>query len=120
MEKVDFKVTAKNKLEDIKEKILKENSLNDKYKKFKITVHLGTCGIASGAQSISSTVREEIEKSNRKDISFATSGCIGFCSLEPMMTIECSNSEPVIYHSLYSDKVKIIFDSHINKNKIVS
>ena len=119
MKKVDFKTTAKNKLEDIKEKILKENSLNDKYKKFKITVHLGTCGIASGAQSISSTVREEIEKSNRKDISFATSGCIGFCSLEPMMTIECSNSEPVIYHSLDSDKVKIIFDAHINKDKIV-
>ncbi|MHB1336377.1 MAG: NADH-quinone oxidoreductase subunit NuoF [Candidatus Humimicrobiaceae bacterium] len=120
MVKEDLKIINRKNLEDIKEKILKENSLNDKYKKFKITVHLGTCGIASGAEAISSTVKEEIDKRSRKDIIFATSGCVGFCSLEPMMTIESFNSEPVIYHSLDSDKVKIIFDAHINKGEIVS
>lgn len=115
-----LKIVTKKNLEDIKEKVLKENSLNEKYKKFKITVHLGTCGIASGAEDISSAVKEEINKRDRKDIAFATSGCVGFCSLEPMMTIEGFNSEPVTYHSLDNNKVKIIFDSHINKGEIVS
>ncbi|MHB1346346.1 MAG: NADH-quinone oxidoreductase subunit NuoF [Candidatus Humimicrobiaceae bacterium] len=115
-----LKAITKKNLEDIKEKILKENSLNDKYKKFKITVHLGTCGIASGAQSISSAVMEEIDKRSSKDIAFATSGCVGFCSLEPMMTIDSLNSEPVTYHSLDNDKVRKIFDAHINKGRIVS
>jgi len=114
-----LKIVTKKNLEDIKEKALKEISLNDKDKKFKITVHLGTCGIASGAQSITNVVKEEINKRNRKDIIFATSGCVGFCSLEPMMTIEYFNTEPVTYHSLDNDKVKKIFDIHINKGEIV-
>ena len=120
MKKADFKAAAKNKLDIIKENILKENSPNDKDIKFKITVHLGTCGIASGAQSICDAVTEEIKKSSRKDILFATSGCIGFCSLEPMMTVESFGCQPVIYHSLDSDSVKLIFDSHIDKGKTVS
>ncbi|MCL6087803.1 MAG: FAD-dependent oxidoreductase, partial [Actinobacteria bacterium] len=112
------KITAQN-LKDIKEKILKENSLNESLRKIKITVHLGTCGIASDAQLIADTVREEIDKRNLKNIVFTTSGCVGFCSLEPMMTIECFNAEPVTYHSLESDKVKTIFDIHIGKGEIV-
>jgi NADH-quinone oxidoreductase subunit F len=106
-----------NKIRDI---AIKENALGSKDKRFRITVHLGTCGIASGAEIIKDAVEEEVKKRSNKNILFTTSGCVGFCILEPMLTIEQFNCEPVIYHSLDAEKVKKIFDFHIDRNEIVS
>ncbi len=54
----------------------------------RITVHMGTCGIAAGARGIMNTIMEELAKSNLKDVAITTSGCAGLCSKEPMATIE--------------------------------
>ena len=54
----------------------------------KITVHMGTCGIAAGARGIMNTIMEELAKSKLKDVAITTSGCAGLCSQEPMTTIE--------------------------------
>mgnify|MGYP006987118359 CR=1 FL=1 len=40
-------------LKKIKEKVHKEMSLRDGDRRVKVTVHMGTCGIASGAAHIS-------------------------------------------------------------------
>ena len=61
----------------------------------KVTVHMGTCGIAAGARQIMETFIEEIEKKDIKDIYLTTSGCAGLCSHEPMITVELANSIPV-------------------------
>lgn len=103
----------------IKEKTLLENRLDGKNKKYKITIHMGTCGIASGAEEIKKVVEHEIENKNIRNIVYTISGCIGFCSREPMLTIESCYSEPVIYHSLDEEKVRKIFDKHVIKGEIV-
>ena len=113
------KITKKD-LDSIKEKTIKENTLCDSDKKYRITVHLGTCGIASGAEIIKDTVEEEINKRNEKNIIFTTSGCVGFCALEPMLTIDKFDLEPVTYHSLDAEKVKQIFNIHVDKEEIIS
>ena len=41
----------------------------------RITVHMGTCGISSGADKILNILKEEVRSSGRKDISITTSGC---------------------------------------------
>ncbi len=79
----------------------------------KITVHMGTCGIAAGAREIMTTVLDEIEKSGTKDIIATTSGCAGLCAREPMATVEILNSPPVKYVDLTADKMKEIFKEHI-------
>ncbi|MCX6164982.1 MAG: (2Fe-2S) ferredoxin domain-containing protein, partial [Ignavibacteriae bacterium] len=80
---------AKLKIEDL-EKITDEfkrkMTLRDGGGRVKITVHLGTCGIAAGARKIMSAFMEEIEKSKATDIIITTSGCAGLCSREPMAT----------------------------------
>jgi NADP-reducing hydrogenase subunit HndB len=86
----------------------------------KITVHMGTCGIAAGARAIVAAFLEELEKSGIKDVLVATSGCAGLCSKEPMATVELLNSPPVKYGELTPEKAVKIFREHIVGGKAVS
>jgi len=81
--------------------------------KYRITVHMGTCGIAAGARNILSALMDNIEKKGTKEVLVATSGCAGLCSREPMMTVEIQGSAPVKYGDLTGDKVNKIFEEHI-------
>jgi NADP-reducing hydrogenase subunit HndB len=85
----------------------------------KITVHMGTCGIAAGARAIMNTVMEEVAKSNAKDIAVTTSGCAGLCSKEPMATIELTGEPPVKYIALTDEKMRKIFAEHVVGGKPV-
>lgn len=79
----------------------------------KVTVHMGTCGIAAGARAIVAAFLEEVEKNGVKDVMVTTSGCAGLCSKEPMATVEMLNSPPVKYVLLTGEKVQKIFQEHI-------
>jgi len=79
----------------------------------KITVHMGTCGIAAGARAIVAAFLEELGKRGMNDIMVTTSGCAGLCSKEPMATVEMLNSPPVKYGELTPDKARKIFKEHI-------
>jgi len=79
----------------------------------KITVHMGTCGIASGARSIMNEFMILTEQSGRRDIFLTTSGCAGLCSHEPMATVELSGEIPVKYIDLTPEKTAEIFRNHV-------
>ncbi|HCX02585.1 MAG TPA: NADP oxidoreductase, partial [Syntrophaceae bacterium] len=64
-------------LKKIKEKVHKEMSLRDGDRRVKVTVHMGTCGIASGAKEVMDTLLEEIEAAKVNDVVVTTSGCMG-------------------------------------------
>lgn len=85
----------------------------------KITVHMGTCGIAAGARTIMNTVMEELAKAGLKDVAITTSGCAGLCSQEPMATIELAGEPPVKYIALTEDKMRKIFSEHVVGGKPV-
>jgi len=86
----------------------------------KVTVHMGTCGIASGARRIMQALIEEIDKHNIRDLIITTSGCAGLCSREPMVTVEMLNEAPVKYVQLNEEKMRKIVQEHIIKNNIVT
>ncbi len=85
----------------------------------KITVHMGTCGIAAGARAIMNTVMEELGKAGLKDVAITTSGCAGLCSQEPMATIELVGEPPVKYIALTEEKTRKIFAEHVVGGKPV-
>lgn len=85
----------------------------------KITVHMGTCGIAAGARGIMNVVMDEMAKSDKKDVAVTTSGCAGLCSQEPMATIELTGEPPVKYIALTEDKMRKIFAEHVIGGKPV-
>ena len=45
----------------------------------RITVHMGTCGISSGADKVLKRLNEEIAATASKAIAITTSGCAGIC-----------------------------------------
>ncbi|MFZ0796424.1 MAG: NADH-quinone oxidoreductase subunit NuoF [Terriglobales bacterium] len=81
--------------------------------KGKITVHMGTCGIAAGARAVLAAVRDELEKIRISGIVLTTSGCAGLCSREPMITVELLNAAPVKYGDLTPEKVRQVLAEHV-------
>ncbi|MFQ6083230.1 MAG: ferredoxin [Candidatus Aminicenantia bacterium] len=106
-------------LEKIKERVKGATMLREGAGRAKITVHMGTCGIAAGARKIMSVILKEIEEKDIKDIIVTTSGCAGLCSREPMITVELVGKAPVKYVDLTENKMRKIFDEHVLKGNIV-
>jgi len=71
------------------------NRIRGRYKRFlsprkgegsiKVIVHMGTCGIASGAREVMSTLLEEMSREDAPEITVAQSGCIGLCDRESLL-----------------------------------
>jgi NADP-reducing hydrogenase subunit HndB len=99
-------------LEDIlaiKEQAQRKTALREDGYTLCFTVHMGTCGIASGAREVVNALAAEVEASGRTDIRLTTSGCIGACEHEPVMTVEKLGAEPVLYGHLDAPKAREVF-----------
>ena len=107
-------------LEKISERMRKTTMLREGAGRAKITVHMGTCGIAAGARKIMSALLTLLEESDTKDIILTTSGCAGLCSREPMATVELKGKAPVKYVDLTEEKIRKIFSEHVVGGKIVT
>jgi len=93
----------------IKEQAQRKTALREDGYTMCFTVHMGTCGIASGARDVVNAVAEELEKSGRTDIRLTTSGCIGACEHEPVMTVESLGAQPALYGRLDAAKAREVF-----------
>ena len=100
-------------LKKIKDKTTKETSLRHGAANIKITVHMGTCGIAAGAREVMNALMEELAEADRQDIRVVTSGCMGMCSSEPNVTIEIEESAPIVYQLMDSNKMRQVFKRHV-------
>ncbi len=110
-------------IEDL-QKIKEENKTKFNLKKgsyrAKVVIHMGTCGVASGALAIMTALQEEIANAGLEDIIVIPSGCAGLCVREPMATIEIVNHPPVKYVDLTVEKIKELFKEHILGGKPIA
>ena len=106
-------------LERISQRMRKMTILREGTGRARITVHMGTCGIAAGARKIMAAILALVEEKNTKDVIVTSSGCAGLCSREPMMTVELKGKAPVKYVDLTEKKVQEIFTQHVMKGDIV-
>lgn len=107
-------------LERIREKVKRTAALRLGRSRGKVTVHMGTCGIAAGAREILTSLMQEIKRKKLEDLIITTSGCAGLCSREPMVTVELTDKAPVKYGNLTAAKIKKIVGDHLLKGKVVS
>ena len=106
-------------LKKIKEQYKSTLTLREGGSRAKITVHMGTCGIAAGARKIMEALLDEIHKGGVSDVIVTTSGCAGLCSKEPMATVEIINEAPVKYVQLTDEKARKIFKEHVQGGRII-
>ncbi|TET44335.1 (2Fe-2S) ferredoxin domain-containing protein [Candidatus Aerophobetes bacterium] len=106
-------------LEKISQRMRKMTILREGTGQAKVTVHMGTCGIAAGARKIMAAILALVEEKNTRDVIVTSSGCAGLCSREPMMTVELKGEAPVKYVDLTEKKVQEIFAQHVMNGNIV-
>lgn len=112
---------AKLKIEDlkkIKERVQAETALREGVNRVKVTIHMGTCGIASGAKEVMDALMREIEEAGVSDVTITTSGCMGLCSREPLVTVEAIGREPIKYEYVNPSKMRQIFKKHVLEGEI--
>ena len=100
-------------LKKIKEETAKSTSLREGEATVKITVHMGTCGIAAGAREVMNSLMEELAQSDRSDIRVVASGCMGMCSSEPNVTVEIQDAEPIVYQKMEPNRMRQVFKRHV-------
>ena len=106
-------------LDKISQRMKKIISLREGSGKAKVIIHMGTCGIAAGARTVMNALLEEIEQKDLKDIILTISSCAGYCSREPMITVELQNEPPVKYVDLTPEKAIEILEKHVLGGSIV-
>jgi NADH-quinone oxidoreductase subunit F len=105
-------------LYQIKGEVLRGSTLNAQDQKTRITIHMGTCGISSGADKIARAFEALQTASDHKDIVITTSGCAGICNREPLITVERFGEEPVKYAEVTPERVETIFRKHVLEGQI--
>jgi NADP-reducing hydrogenase subunit HndB len=86
----------------------------------KVTVHMGTCGIAAGAREVMAALLEEIEARHIADVLVTTSSCAGLCSHEPMVTVEITGQAPVKYVDVTPEKMATVVAQHVLGGAVVA
>jgi len=106
-------------LKKIKERERSKMVLREGNFRAKITVHMGTCGIAAGARDVMTLFRDVIGQRDIDDVILTNSGCAGLCAKEPMITVEVQGQAPVKYIKVDREKAMRIFEEHVQGGKPV-
>jgi len=107
------KITSVEELKTLREQARGQVDLRSGPKENRITVHMGTCGIAAGARDILATLAEELGKSAVGNVTLHQSGCIGLCDQEPMLTFSDKSGRNYMYVQLTKEKAREFVASHI-------
>ncbi|MCK5773866.1 MAG: NADH-quinone oxidoreductase subunit NuoF [Thermoplasmata archaeon] len=81
-----------------------------------IVVPGGTCGNARGAEIILQAVKDGVEKAGLKDVEIRATGCIGYCSQEPMLLIL---PERTLYPNLDPKRVEDIIERTVKRGEVI-
>ncbi len=100
-------------LKKIKEQVRVTTAMRaDIDKDVKVIVHMGTCGIASGARAAMAALMKEAEEKNL-DIEIGQSGCIGICDREPIVTVIRKGEPQVRYGKVTAEIMHEIVEAHV-------
>ena len=105
-------------LKKIKDRVHAETALREGDRRARVTVHMGTCGIASGAREVMDALLRTIEEAGVSDVVVTTSGCMGLCSREPLVTVEIIGQEPIKYEYVNPNKMRQIFKRHVLEGEV--
>ena len=110
---------SRRTLGELKERMTEARTLRRGRFRARITVHMGTCGLASGAQVVHDAVVLGTVQSGLSDVEVSTSGCIGLCSEEPLVTVEVLGMEPIVYRQVTAAVMVEIVHDHVRNGTVV-
>jgi len=114
------KITSLEDLKALREKAQGAVDLRGAAKEMKITVHLGTCGIAAGARDVLGALMAELDKSDASNATLTQAGCAGLCDREPMLTLVDKDGQIFRYGPLDKAKAREIVREHVVRGNPVT
>lgn len=107
------KITSPADLKKLQEKAKADIDLRSGQKDIRITVHMGTCGIAAGARDVLAQLMNAIGAVNATNVTIQQSGCAGLCDQEPMLTLTDKAGGSFRYGKLDKQKIGEIVREHV-------
>ncbi|MCD7809420.1 MAG: (2Fe-2S) ferredoxin domain-containing protein [Erysipelotrichaceae bacterium] len=90
----------------------------DEDHQYRVVVGMATCGIAAGARPVLNTLVEEVAK-QKLPVSVLQTGCIGMCTLEPIVEVFDKDNNKTTYVLVDSKKAKDIVERHLKHNEVI-
>ena len=85
----------------------------------RVVVGMATCGIASGARPVLTTLAEEVQKQGLKHVTVTQTGCIGLCQYEPIVEVLEPGKSKITYIKMNPDKAAEIVERHLIGGHVV-
>jgi NADP-reducing hydrogenase subunit HndB len=100
-------------LRKLRDRAQRDISLRGGHKEYRITVSMGTSGIAAGAREVMRTLLDEIERRGLDNVEVRTTGSLGLDDVEPVLTVEKEGTEPVTYGNLDAASARLVIAEHL-------
>ncbi len=107
-------------LRKIKERALERRKLTGEGARARVTVAMGTCGIAAGARDTMKAILDEMEKRQLTDVVVTQTGCIGLCEYEPLVQVQVGEEDIVTYGKIGPERVPTLVEQHLVNGEPVS
>ena len=114
------KINSPQELAKLREQTKSALGVRTGPKEMRVTVHMGTCGIAAGARDVMSELVSQLGDKGAEKVALHQSGCIGLCDKEPMMTVTDKAGRDFLYVDLDRARVGRIVKEHIIGGKPVA
>ena len=102
-------------IQAIRDKMKSQIVVRDKdtNNEIRIIVGMATCGISAGARPVFNTLMDEVANRQLKNVKVVRTGCLGMCTLEPIVEVLEPGKDKVTYCRVTPAKAKEIIDRHI-------
>ena len=107
-------------LKQIKEEAAKKLSMRDVKKGYKITVGMGTAGIAAGAKAVLDKFLDEVQTLGIFDATVLQNGYLAGNGAEPVVVVRDTQGNETVYGNVSVEKVAQIVKEHVINGKVVS
>ena len=86
----------------------------------RVVVGMATCGIASGARPVLTTLSNAVAEKKIEDCAVTQTGCIGLCQYEPIVEVFQPGKEKVTYVKMTPEKALEVIDKHIIGGNVIT
>lgn len=108
-------------LKAIRERVQSQVSMRaEDHNHIRVVVGMATCGIASGARPVLTTLANAVQEKGLTDkIAVTQTGCIGLCQYEPIVEVMEPGKEKVTYIKMNPDKALEVVERHLIGEHVV-
>ena len=80
----------------------------------RVVVGMATCGIASGARPVLTTLANAVQEKGLTDkVAVTQTGCVGLCQYEPIVEVMEPGKDKITYIKMNPDKALEVVERHL-------